>query len=1015
MNLINLSIRKPITMVMVLLALVVFGIYTFRLLAIDMMPDISLPFVTVQIIYPGSGPEEIETSVVEKLEEPLSQLDGLSEITAYINEGFAFIILEFNMDIDVNIAAMDTKDKVDAMRYQLPGDMENPVIAKFDFGDQPILDLAVFGPGTPDEVRTVAEDIVKEDLSKVTGIALIEVTGGLEREILVELDKQKLQARNIPYELVSGLIAGNNLNFPVGTIKTTRKEINLRVNSQFGSLDELRNLEIPTMSGIVRLKDLGRISDSFKEVKEIARYNKEETVGLGIKKRSDANVVAVADNVIKRIGKLQGKLPEGYRVKVARNNATFIRDSVNDVYSNIGMGVLLTAALLFLFLRALSTTFIAAVTMPVSIVCTFTVIYFSGFTLNVLTLMALGISVGILVTNSIVVLENIMKRMERGGDSASAAEQGTREVAVAVMASTLTNVAVFVPIAFMQSMVGQIFKEFGLTMTYATFFSLLISFTLTPMMASLLLKKKKGAGEQKSGGLMASLQEGYAGLLERILTRTGSALLIILVILLFLSIGVLAPRLGNEFFPKTDQGAFDIKVEMPSGTNVSTTDKVLTDIETRVQEIPELQSQYTTVGVTDGFTGGGNAAKIMVQLCDQADRDRSTERIAAAIRRQLADIPSADITVTPISSMGQGPGTADLEIQVMGSRMEDVLFTMDTLKAVLREIEGPADIFSSWKTGKPEIVFRPKRSALADFGLAAGQVAMSLRKYVFGEAVSTYREGAEEYDITLKYAEKDRKTRTDILSLNLLSPKGQVRLSSLAEAKNEDGPVQISRKNKQRMVTVSSNLLPGYTSGKIQQIIERKMSGIKLPGDARIFFTGENEMMADAMVDFGMAIIMAVVLTYLLLTGLLESFLQPLIIMSTLPLGFIGVIWSLFLTGTSISIMSLMAIVMLIGIVVNNAILILDFSNNLVRRRGVELRRAAIEGAKNKFRAILMTNIATILAMTPLALGLGAGGEIRQPMAVASIGGLIVSTILTLFLIPLLYWMFARFGFKKNA
>jgi HAE1 family hydrophobic/amphiphilic exporter-1 len=1016
MNLIKLSIDKPISMLMVLATLIVFGFYTFRLIAIDNMPDMNIPYITVQVVYPGAGPDEIETSIIEKLEEDLSLIEGVEETTAWALEGAAIIILKFSANISADLASIDVKDKVSSARQELPDDILEPTIQKFSMTDQPLLSLALSGPGNMQEIKTIAEDIIKPRLGQITGVASVNLIGGLEREILVELRKSDMEARFISHFDILQQIGAANLDFPLGQIQTKNLNVTLRLNSRFNSIADIARLEIPTHSGIIRLNDIADVKDSVKEVESLARFNGVASVGIDIKKAGDANVVAVAEKIKERLDDIRSELPPGYELGLAKDDSRFIRNSVDDVYNNIIMGIVLTAVILLVFLRNLPSTFIAALTMPLSIIATFTFMYASGFTINALTLMALGISVGILVTNAIVVLENIIKHLGNGDDPKVAAFKGTAEIATAVVASTLTNVAVFIPIAFMQSMVGQIFESFGLTIVYATFASLFMSFTLTPMLASLMLKPGKVKTEaellENSKGFMNRMIRFYEYFLLKILTPWGGISFILITLGLLGSLVIIAPRLGSEFAPKTDEGIFTVKVEMPPGTRLTVTDQVSAQIEKRLKNITEVATVYSSIGISEGIGGGPQTAIITALMKPLSERTRSTEQVVAFVRTQIADIPDATLSASQSNSMGGDPNATDLDIQVSGSDMEGILWTVDTLQKLMLTQPGVVDVSSSWKTGKPERVYRTDRSALADYGISAGQIGQTLRHFFYGQQAGVYRENNKEYDITIKYAAADRQNSSDVLGSGILSPKGFVPLSALVSETLEEGPTTISRKNKQRMVSLGTNLSPGVTPGEVQKVLDASIAKLNIPGDTKIHYGGDSEMMADAVVDFSIAILMAILLTYILLAALLESFIQPVIIMATIPLGLIGVIWSLFITGKSISIIALMAVVMLIGIVVNNAILIMDYANLLVRKKHLDPKVAIIRSGKEKFRAIMMTNLATMLAMLPLALGFGEGAEFRQPMAITAVGGLITSTLLTIFLIPVLYWITERLRSK---
>jgi HAE1 family hydrophobic/amphiphilic exporter-1 len=1027
---IRISIQKPITMLMVLMTLVVFGVYTYRMLAVDLMPDVALPIATVQVVYPGAGPEEVETSVVEKMEEGLSTLDGLDRLQVFIMEGVAVFVLEFGMKTDIDIAAMDIKDRIDATRPRLPSGIEDPVVAKIDLGAFPVMYLTLQGDDSPAAMRRKADKIVKPALTKIPGVAQANISGGLEREIQVELRRDELDARGLSLQQVFQVLAASNLNFPLGSLDGKYQDVTLRLDGSFTQLEELRQLEIPTMGGAVPLYQLANIRDHFKEVKEESYFNGTANISFALIKRSDANIVGVCDAIRSELPAIQKKLPDSYQLDVIKDDSRFIRNSLDDTFFNIYLGILLTAFILWLFLQQWATTLIAAITMPVTVIVTFTAIWISGFSLNIMTLMSLGLAVGLLVTNTIVVLENIMRHVQlKHDDPKEGAFRGTNEVATAVFSSALTNMAVFVPIAFMGSIVGKMFREFGLTMVYATLASLLISFTLTPMMASRLLgKKKKGASEDSDSetkeigeghhphehhavpkGVLGSLQKVYGALLKALISWKGFALMIILLIGGIVLTGVLAKQLGNEFFPQTDEGLIDVKVEMPSGTNLQTTRLSVQEVEARIAKLPEVKQIFTLVGSTNPMQGGASAAKLSIQLNHYSERDRSTQEIVASLRPLLADIPGAQITMRAKESLGNsGEDKGDLDVQVSGPSAAAAGAGADYLQSYLDTLAGVASVRSSWKEGAPELVLRPRLDVLAEYGLVSGQVAQLIRLYVVGEKASVFREEKEEYDIRIRLAEEDRRNRSDILSMSVPTPRGVVPLSSLVEYRNATGPAQLNRLDEEPLVTLKVNLFPGITMGEVQAKLQEFADTHPLPEGAKLSFGGNAKMMAETQAEMSMAMIMAVLLTYILLTALLESFVQPLVIMMTIPLGAIGVIASLFVTGNTISMISMMAMVMLIGIVVNNGILIIDYANILYRHKGYNPFDAAFYAATGKFRAVVMTNVATVVSMLPLAMGLGEGAEMRQPMAIASIGGLVVSTMITVFLIPQLYWLLSK-------
>ena len=1002
----KISILKPIMMVMIILALVIFGLLSFTRLPIDMMPDVELPYVTIQALYPGAGPEEIESSVVEPIEDQLLTINGLKNVTSYCRESVGFIILEFNLDVDPDLAAIDVKDKVDVILYQLPEDMDRPIISKFDINAQSIMNLAVTGPGSPENLRRVAEKQVEERLLKIPGVASIDVTGGREREIQVNLEKEKLDGLNISIFQVISALARQSANFPAGHLSGDRREFTVRVTGEFESIEEIAALQVPTSNGPVRLSSIASVEDTYKEVREKARFNGENSVGLAILKRPDANTVEVAELVLGESERLERGLPPGYRIGIASNRSQFIRDSVNDTYTSMFLGILLTSLILLFFLHEWKLTLIAAITMPASVIVTFIGMQLLGFTLNIVTLMALAISIGILVTNAIVVLENVVRHRNEGMDIREAAEKGTGEIAVAVMASTLTNIAVFLPIATMSGITGQFFKALGLTIAMATVVSLLLSFTLTPLMASRILKTREKRKEDLNwlDRRFDAFQGRYLALLERVIRRRRLAFLSVIV-LLVLTFMLVFPRLGSEFFPESDQGLFTIDLEMPPGTSLDHTDAVLSDLEMRVSGLPEIETVYSSLGGSD-INAGVNIGQLLVQLKDRNLRERSTARVVNDIRLELIDIPDARIVVKEASMMGPQGAAGDIQAEVTGDEMGEILTVANAVLEEARAVPGLTDTNLSWSEAKPEMKFLPDRMRMDHYGVTVADMGATMRFSMTGSNAAVYREERDEYDIRVRYGEEDRDTLDEVENISIATGRGFMPVRALAEVVYEKGAAGIDRKNRQRMVVVSTNVAGG-AAGTMAAELKRRTDRIDLEPGYRIFYGGEQEMMRESFMQLILAAMLAIVLTYMVLAGILESLRQPFIIMLTLPLGAIGVVWALFLTGNTISMMSLMSVVMLIGIVVNNAILILNYAHER-RREGDTPTRAVLKACGVKFKAILMMNLAIILAMLPQALGMGSGGEMRAPFAITAVGGILLSTLLTLFMIPPLYVMTAK-------
>lgn len=1050
MKLADISIKSPIMMTMVILAFVVLGLFSLTRLGIDMMPDIEFPFVVASLIYPGAGPSEMETLIAEPIEEEISSISGLKHVTSYSQESIAMVVCEFNMGLDVDIAAIDVKDKIDAIRYKLPADLEDPIIQKWNFASIPIIDIAVTSPRPPEEIYRIADHIVKPGLSRVMGIANVQLTGGRQREIQVHLSRRKLREFNLSPQMVAGMISAANLNIPAGHIVQRRQEITVRMQGEFTNLSQLGSVEIPLKQGKkVRLADLGWIEDSFKEVRDKAAYNGETSVGLSLIKRSDANTVQVARDVYKELEVIRRDLPADVKIDIARDRSKFIQDSVDDVFNNIIVGAVLTALALFLFLHSLPATVISIISIPTSIIATFILVDFAGFTLNTMTLMALSISVGILTANSIVVLENIERYKQMGYSSLDAASKGASEIAIAVAAATMTNVVVFTPMAFMSGIVGQFFKQFGLTVTFATLFSLLVSFTLTPMMASRPIRKwiyvASGLGilamvywrlgtdtalvmvlamlvvllaftygwqkkfAQAFDKFFDGLTSDYKNSLRWAITHRWTTLGIVALLFfgsfLLLSLGFI----GTEFFPQADQGNFTASIEMPVGMSLDETDRIVMEVARRITRKPYVKSVYASSGKTEASgssTGEGvNLGMVIVRMVEKDLRPLSTAEFIRKLRPELADLPNAKIVIRESSMFGGGQ-EADLQVEVIGQNIDQLVSLTDSVKAYMQHVGGLINIETNWKLGKPELQVIPKRNVISDQGLSLAAVGMTLRSLIDGAIASKFREKGEEYDIRVKLDPADIQNTEQIKGIYVQTDDRQALLSELVDLTYTEGPTTITHKDKQRVVYVFADVGQGAMGDKVKQM-RTLTDKMQLPTGYSIHYGGEAEHMAESFAQLFKALILAVILTYMLMAAMLESFKHPFAIIFTLPLGFIGVLLALFITGNTISMMSLMAMVMLVGIVVNNGILLIDFANQK-RRQGFRLDAAILEAAPVRLRPIIMTNLAAVMGMLPSALGLGAGAEFRAPLAIVAIGGLISSTIFTIYLIPVIYRLFEK-------
>ena len=1031
---IKASIYKPITMLMVILTVVVFGLYTYTMMVVDLMPKFDVPVVTGTIIYQGANPEEIETTIIKPIEEQVELVDGIDYVQSICLENYGIVVAMFNMGVNVDVAANDVRSKIELAAADFPDAVQAPIISKVDINGAAIMSISFTGPLNSTELRQKVEDEIEPLFTSVPGVASVDLFGGTTRQISIELDKDKMIDRNVDIATIMGVFDQANVNLPVGEVIGKHKNTSVRTAGKFQSLDEMRDMDIPTKTGVIKLSEIADVKDTVEKITSASRFNGTSSVSLDIKKRSDANVVEVSKGVLKRLAEIQKTLPEGFELHLVYDKSEAVNEAIDNVIQNIIIAIGLTSVLLLLFLGKFSTMIIAAITMPISVIGAFTLMYFAGFGINMMSLMALSSSVGLLVTNSIVVLENINNKLNLGLDPKEAAYKGTSEIMVAIMASTLTNVCVFVPIAFMKSIAGIFFRTFGLTMVFATFVSLLVTFTLTPLMAAYLFKGKKLdengniiEGQHTIGeklfGIFPKILNGirfvYLKTLSFCLSIPGVVFQVLALFGTIFFVGFLAKNfLTVEVMPKQDQGMIQVKLEMPVGTNIETTDSVAHIIESRIKDVPEIVHYSMNVGGSNGMTTT-NQATMRVKLLKDWEKKkmpdwkgghRSTDQIVDSLRPYLADIPDAFISIKSTSASETNNNSAgDVVLEVSGLHKDSVVkaaqIVMDRVKD---SIDGIVDVKMSYEAGKPEIRMIPNRQALADYGVTLQTIATYNYIAVSGYEAGQYTEDGEEYDVYVRMMEKDRQSHSDIEALPILTQKGYVNANELFFIEDGAGPTRIDRKRKRTRVDVSMNLLPGHTTGEIMGKIGKLTAAMtsEVPEGISFGFGGNADMQNDMVAEFKTAILMAIILTYILLIALLESFAQPFIIMTTIPMGAIGVILSLIFTGKALSMIALMAIVMLIGVVVNNAILLLDEANRLLRSGAMGRRSAILTAGKTKFQPIVLATFASVVAQLPLAFALGGNvAAMTQPMGIASVGGLIVSAILTMYLVPTFFWL----------
>jgi len=1016
----RMAVTRPVLTTVMVVAILVLGVFSYTRLVVDLFPDVEFPFVTVTTIYPGAGPDEVESQISERIEDAVSTIAGIKRLDSISRESLSLVLIEFELGVDQDQAGIDVKEKVEQVVNDIPSGAEQPQVVKFELGALPVVNLALTGPQNLRELYETADRQVRDAISQAEGVASVTIVGGREREIRVALDTDKLLAYRLDASQVIAAIARENVSVPAGRVIESTGEFGVRVLGEFADLRELRRLPIPLADGgFVRVADLGRVIDTTEEGRDLARFDGVGSVGLFVQKRTDANTVEAAAAILGKVEELAPLLPAGMQIEVVRDASTFIRRAVRDVLINIAIGILLTTVLLYLFLHSIRTTVIAAVAMPTSIIATFLLIDFGGFSINIITLLGLGISIGVLVTNAIVVLESISRHLDAGEDPVTAARTGTDEVAIAVAATAMTNVVVFTPIAFMGGVIGMFFYEFGLTVVFATAFSLLVSFTLTPMLAAKLLKPRDQEAEEQAeqvgrrgflSGVGAplwalarlwergytKLEDGYRGALKWSLRHRVRTTLVVVVV--FFGGLFLFGFVGGEFFPESDNGYVQVVLNFPAGTTLNQTDALMTEVEAIVRrEVPELEAILLTVG---GENKGVEDGDLVIRLTPVAERDRNIFEIMNRLREAFAVIPAADIGVQLFSEFGE---TKSIIVEVLGPDLDRIVEIATQIRDDMTRIPGLADIELGSKPGRPEIVWRPNRDELGKRYLPVIAAGMELRSLYEGEVASVYREGGEEYDIRVRLNESVRSSREGLHRVMFATADGLVPISALGTIDRRRGLSEITRKNRARVVSVTANLSSGTLVEKVDAIRER-VALIDMPPGYRVEYAGDIEMLGESFAEIYKALVLAILLTYLVLAAILESFVHPFTIMFTLPLGLVGVSAALVLSGATINIMSLMAIVMLVGIVVNNAILILDLASQL-RKQGKSAHDAILEAASRRFRAITMTTLAIIAGILPQALG-GSGAAYTVAMAVVTMGGVIAAGSLSLFIIPVVYtWM----------
>ncbi len=1025
----DLSIKRPVLATMMIMTLVVLGLFSYRRLSIDLFPDIDFPFLVIQTRYPGASPESVEREVTKKIEEAINPVEGVKEVQSTSTEGFSTIFVQFNLETKIMDAQADVRSKIDAIRLDLPTDMDPPIISRANPSDQPIMSLAVRGEGWPlRELTRLAEEVVSRRIENIPGVGNVTIVGGLKREIHVLLRPDRMEALGVSPDMTVNAINRENEDVPAGRVEGGNSENLVRVQGRVRDPAAFATLVVTTRGGIpVRLGQVAQIEDTQEEARDAAYIDGQRAVAMEVRKVSGANTVDVADGVKEVIAQLNRTLPGGIRLDMINDNSTWIRNSVEDVQATLVEGAALTVLIVFLFLNSWRSTVITGLTLPVSVISAFVAIYAFGFTLNTMTLMALSLAIGMLIDDAIVVRENIVRHVERGEDHYGAARHGTSEIGFAVLATTSSVIAVFIPVAFMKGIVGRFFYAFGITVAFAVLVSLFVSFTLDPMLSSLWYDPQAEGGAprgpigrtlERFNQSFRTIGRKYRGLIawaldHRLLTMAIASVAFVAAMSLF-GLGLV----GGQFMPQSDQEQAALEVETPVGSSLSYTEAKTIEVSRWLATQPEVKLTYATIGGAQQ-NNAVNKGQIFIKLTPKDQRQRSQQQFESFLRQ--AGPRFKGVTLRP-AQIGMGGGRSPILINLQGPELSRLQAMSDRALEAIRDVPGLVGLKSSLEGRKPELVLDVNRDLAADVGLGIGAIGAGLRPVLSGQKAGNWEdETGLAHDVIVQLAPEARESETDLGRIPLASGRIDPRtggpvmipLAQVATIRTSAAPDQIKRLNLERVATIEGNY-EGRALTDVVRDVQTRLGAIELPTGYRFNFGGEQQDFIETVGYIVESLVLAILFIYLILASQFGSFLQPLAIMISLPLSLVGVMLALMVTRGTFNIMSMIGVIMLMGLVTKNAILLVDFANK-ARGRGADRRQALIDAGELRLRPIVMTTLAMIFGMLPTALALGAGSEFRAPMAHAVIGGLITSTLLTLVVIPVVYTYLDDFGLKVSA
>ncbi|OAA87279.1 efflux RND transporter permease subunit [Clostridium coskatii] len=1025
MNLTELSVKKPAAITMVILFLLGLGIFGYTHLGADLMPSMDIPVISISTSYSGASSEDIRKDVVKPMEDAVAGISGIDRINSTAREGMGQTTIIFKSSANMNTAFLDVQKAVDNAQGRLPKNADKPILFKLDTGAMSALMLSVSGNLSYDELYNEANNIT-EALKKVQGVGNVSLEGIQKKQLIIKLNKSAIEFYGINLNTLTSKLQSDNINMPAGQIKQDKLNQSVRVISKFESVDEVKNLLIPTSgNSTVRLGDIADVNLEYPEQDQRIRMNGKNTIGISIQKQSDANVVEVVNNVKKEIAGLKKDMPSNIRLDTAYDSTTFINSSISQIKHTLIEGVITTALVLLIFLKSWRSSLVILVAIPTSLIATFFMMYVMKFTMNIMSLMGLSLCVGTLVDDSIVVLDNIQRHLAMKKDPQSAAIDGRKEIGLASIAITLCDVVVYLPVCFMTGMVGTYFREFGLTIVFASLFSLFVAFTITPMLASRLLKTEENR-QAKSGMLkskfkrsifyrilngisnsMDSITANYKRFLIWCLDHRKRVLAISAVVLVATIALIPIGAIGTELMPTTDESNFSISMSFDSGTSLNEMDKKVKQVENYLHSVSEVSTYYSMVGSSSGsvmMDSSSNSATMYVTLYPKNDRKRSQTEVAKQVRKWgNATLAGTDFSVSESEAGGSG-SSKPISIEILGANTDTVTEISNKVEQIVKGISGITDVGNSTNASQSELRVKIDKLAAAQYGVSISDISSTLRTAIQGSSAGTYSTSDDDYDIKVKFHDGDIKTPSDISGIKVLNQSGQsIPISEVASIVRTNSPQSISRKDRQDVATVSANI-EGRSLGTISQQIGEKLKSLSVPEGYKIEFGGDQKSMGDSFTSLGEALGVSLILIYMILVVLYESFLTPFIRMISLPCALVGAFGILAITGKTLNMMSLIGLIMLDGLASKNGTLLIDYTNTLIKR-GYSLREALIESGERRLRPIMMTSLTMIVGMLPAALSIGEGSELKSSMAVLVIGGMIASTIFTPIILPIIYLM----------